>query len=109
MDSCDIDLGIGSIRQRTPATLSRKLLFGSPIVLVVPRGHPFAHKDEVTWEELKGQTSVFHSNKSLLQLEADYCGYFAGPGEASAQGPRKVIVFAEMRVLERQNGIDFTK
>jgi DNA-binding transcriptional LysR family regulator len=71
MASGDIDLGIGPIRRRTPATLSRKLLFSSPIVLVVPRGHPYAHKDAVTWEQLKGQTFVFHSNNSLLQLEAD--------------------------------------
>jgi DNA-binding transcriptional LysR family regulator len=67
----DIDLAIGPIRRRTPASVSRKILFGSPIALVVSRDHAFAKMESVSWEQLKGQTFVFHSNDSKAQLQAD--------------------------------------
>lgn len=71
MANGDVDVGIGPIRRRTPASVSRKPLFSSPITLVVPRGHVLAKKKSVSWEQLRGQTFVFHSNYSLAQLQAD--------------------------------------
>jgi len=66
-----IDLAIGPIRRRVPPSISQKFLFSSPIALVVPHDHAFAKLELVTWEQLKGQTFVFHSRDSLAQMQAD--------------------------------------
>src|SRR5690606_16147484 len=67
--SCEV--GIGPMRRRTPRVISHKWLFSSPILLVVGKHHPFAHRESVTWKEVAQQTLVLSSKRSLGQLCAD--------------------------------------
>lgn len=68
VENCIVDLAIGPTRITLKKTVEQKLLFKSPLRLIVSKDHPFGLQKSVRWNQLFDQTLILQSRKSLLNF-----------------------------------------